>query len=357
MKITLPALFSQLDLRWANDFLGFYKELPYNIYNYGCFVTAWAMVCRYYGKDIDPGQLNIKLKELGAGIGFVNGGDYVSGGVNKIYGDIKEPRTLTPSDLTDAQIGEIRTAIDNGYPVICGIDVNPRTVAYDSHFVIFVDYNPNDENDFTIADPLGGKTRSLKDYLGWLVPGIRKTVYSYVITSGPKPKLNSDTIPVLKTDFEKLVHNSSEWDKVVEYLKSGADPKTTRFEDLQTVIAGIKSRQTDLENQLKKAVDDKALAKQEVVNQKDKLANVSTEYERVLHLKEAEYMALKATVPDMERLEGQYKGTITDLEGKLREAQKQVGLRDLEITKLKNDAEIVNLFDKLIQWIKERINK
>jgi uncharacterized protein YvpB len=358
MKVELPIIYSQWDTRWADTLLGFNTNQPFNIYNYGCFISSWAMVCQYYGKSIDPAQLNQKLKDLGPGKGFTaGGGDYVPGGVNKIYGDIKETRTVTPSLLTDAQLAEIKTSIDNGYPVIICIDYNPKTNQPDTHFVVIVDYNNNDENDFTIADPLGGKIRSLKDYLGWLKPNVRNTIESYVITSGPKPKLNSDTIPVLKTDFANLVHGSSEYDKIVEYLKPGADPKTTQFEDLQTVVAGIKSRQTDLENQLKQAILDKQLAEQEVVNQKDKLANVTADCQRQLTLKTAEYDALKATVPDVQKLKGQYEGTIDELQGELREAQKQVGLKDLEITKLKNDVEVVGWLDKLIQWVKSRVEK
>ena len=356
MKTTLPILYSQWDPRWANDMLGFNTKLPFNMYNYGCYVTAWAMVCRYYGKEVDPGQLNTKLKDLGAGKGF-QGGDYVTGGVHLLYGDIKEARTATPSAVTDAQLGEIRTALDNGYPVICGIDVNPRTVAYDSHFVVVVDYNPNDESDFMIADPLGGKTRSLKDYLGWLVPGVRQTLYSYVITSGPKPKYGGEMIPILKEHYELYVKNHDQWHKLVHYLKPDADPNVTPFEDIQTVIAGIKSRQTDLENQLKQAIIDKELAETEVTNQKDKLANAVAECQRDLKLQKAIYIAQIEAMPNTKKLEAQYKGVIDDLGGKLREAQKQVGLRDLEITRLKGEVEVVNMIDRLLQWIKGKLNK
>lgn len=338
MSVFLPIIYKQGDQRWGPNLLGFNTQAPYDMTNFGCLVTCWAMVDRYFGKDTDPGRLNATYVSMGPGKAFVKGGgDYIPGGNNLAFGDIKEVRTLTPSLITDAQIAEIKNAIDNGYPVIIGIDYNPRDVDYDSHFVTIVDYNPNDENDFTIADPITGTTRSLKDYLGWYKPNARNTIESYVIVTGPKPKLEAGTIPVLKTDFVNLVHNSTEYDKIVAYLKPGADPKTTQFEELQTIVAGIKSRQTDLENQLKQAIADKELALKEVENQKDKLANTIAECQRAIKLKEAEFNALKATIPDMEKLESQYKGTIAGLEGELREAQKTIGLRDLEITSLKNE--------------------
>lgn len=356
-KVNLPILYSQWDDRWAANFLGFNTQLPFNMYNYGCYVTAWAMVCRYFGKEVDPGSLNQKLKDLGVGAGFDGGGNYVPGGVHLLFGDIKEALTRTPSTLTDAQMGEIRTALDNNYPVIIGIDVNPRTVEYNSHFVVVVDYNINDENDLQIADPLGGKIRSLKDYLGWLVPGVRNTIYSYVICTGPKPKYGGEMIPILKEHYELYLKNHDQWHKLVHYLKPGADPNGTLFEDIQTVIAGIKSRQTDLENQLAGAIEAKKLAEQEVTNQKDKVANVEAECQRQLKLAKAEYEALKATTPDIEKLRGQYQGTIDQLGGELREAQKQVGLRDLEIARLKNEVEVVNTLTKLLQWIKSKFTK
>src|SRR3990167_4789113 len=106
MRVNLPILYSQWDDRWNQDLLGFNTDPKFNMYNYGCYVTAWAMVCRYYGKDINPGQLNQSLKNLGIGRGFDRSGSYVPGGVNKIYGDVKEVRIATPSAATDTQLGE-----------------------------------------------------------------------------------------------------------------------------------------------------------------------------------------------------------------------------------------------------------
>lgn len=334
MKTQLPIVYSQQDSRWGKTMLGFNTQLPYNMENYGCLVTCLSMVCRYYGKDIDPGTLNQKLKDIK---GFANSGDYVYGSVPKIYTDIKETRYITPSLLTDAQINEIKASLDAGYPVIIGLDYNPKDVDYDSHFVVIVDYDASDENNFTIADPLGGKVHSLKDYLGWFKPSARGTIERYIITSGPKPKLNSESIPVLKTDFANLVHGSENWDKTVEYTKPGADPKATRFEDVQTVIAGIKSRQTDLENQLKMAISERDNARTEVKNQEDKLANILNECQTNEKLKEVESIALKKSLSEQEKVVGEYRGTIESLQGQLRDVQKQVGLRDLQITALQSE--------------------
>lgn len=357
MAIQLPILYSQKDTRWGNILLGFNTNSTYNLYNYGCLVTCWAMICQYYGKNINPAELNQKLKDLGNGVGFTGGGNYVPGAVNKIYSVIKENRIATPSLMVDTQMAEIKGNIDNGYPVIIGIDYNPQDVDYDSHFVVIVGYNASDENDFTIADPITGTLRSLKSYLGWYKPTARKTIESYVITSGPKPAYNADTIPVLKTDFENLVRKATNFDKMVQYLKPESDPNTTQYEDLQTVVAGIKSRVTDLENQLKQAILDRDLAVTELANQVDKLANVTAQCQRELEQKSIEYDALKSTVPNVEKLKAQYQGTISELEGQLREAQKTVGKRDLTITELKAEIAGLKKSTSILKRLLDRIKK
>lgn len=318
-------------------FLGFNSQLPYNIHNYGCFLCCWAMCDRYYGKETDPAKLNEMYKSMGVGKAFDKGGNYQPGGNNLAYGDIKETRTVTPTALTDEQVNTIKTSIDNGYPVIIGIDYDPKDVDYDSHFVVVVDYDPSDENNLTIADPLGGKLRSLKDYLGWFKPTLRKTIESFVVTTGPKPKLTGEMIAVLKEHYNLYVKNHDQWHKLVHYLKPEADPNGTLFEDIQTIIAGIKSRATDLENQLKTALSQLVEANVEVANQKDKLANAVAECQRELKIQKAEYEAKISAMPDVKKLEAQYKGVISELEGQLREAQKAGGLKDIEIQKLTNE--------------------
>lgn len=364
MKINLPIIYSQGDSRWGSNMLGFNKNQPYNMANFGCLVTCWAMVNRYFGKDTDPGRLNATFTSLGAGKAFTpNGGDYIPGGNHLVFGDIKEMRILTPSLLTDGQIAEIKTSIDNGYPVIICLDYNPKTVAAETHFVVIVDYNPNDENDMTIADPINGTVRSLKNYLGWYKPNMRNTIESYVCVTGPKPKLNGDTVAVPKLDFENLVKKSTQHDKTVDYLKPGADPNTTLFEDLQVVVAGIKSTATDLSNKLKDAIKDKELAETELANQKDKVTNISSQYDQLLKIKQQEYEALKSSVPDMEKLKGQYMGTIDGLSLQLRDAQKVIGTQNITINELKTDLKLckaglppTSVFGKikniLLDWFK-----
>ena len=202
MRVNFDIVYDQGDSRWGSEFLGFNTQLPYNLANYGCLDSCLAMVCKYFGKGEDPLALNNYLKSKK---GFtVDSGLYIYGSLTRCYPDIIEKRTETPSLITDAQIQEIKTALDSGFPVVCQIDYNPKTVANDMHFVAIVDYNPNDENDFTIADPLGGQFKSLKSYLGWWKPNARKTIEQYIIYEGPKPKQSAGQTTIDKKQLGNL---------------------------------------------------------------------------------------------------------------------------------------------------------
>jgi hypothetical protein len=332
MKISLAVLYSQFDSRWANTLLGFNTDPKFNIYNYGCLVSCLAMLCQYFGKEETPATLNDKLKGVN---GFVTGGNYVWGSITKIYKDITEVVTETPLPLTDAQINTIKQNIDEGYPVMCQIDYNPQTVKSDMHFVLIVGYNPAEENDFTIADPLGGAEVSLKKYLGWLKPSARKSIDRFICYKGPKPKITADMIPILKEHFTVFVHNDQQWHKLIAYLELGTDPNITPFEDVQRVIAGYKSNKTDLENRLNGKEEDLQKALTEIKNLEDKVANTIIDCQTQVDLKNAECKALAQNAANVNKLKEEYEGTLAGLRGDIREAQKEVGLRELEITGLK----------------------
>ena len=120
--ITLPKLISQQDSRWANILLGFNTDSTYNIKNYGCLLSCLAMGLCYYGYNTDPEDLNNKLKKAG---GFAGGGNYVWHSVEKITDKMKEAlvRVGDTYPATDDQVKQIKDALDDGYPVISGIQV------------------------------------------------------------------------------------------------------------------------------------------------------------------------------------------------------------------------------------------
>lgn len=241
MKVDLKVQYSQTDSRWSNVLLGFNTDKQYNFYNYACLLCCLASISQYYGKSIDPVQLNDLLKGLGVNVGYQAGtGNYVWKSLTKIYGDITEKLTFASANgpLTQEQINEIKSALDNRYPVIALIDSAPNTSPLDFHFVTITDYNSNDENDFTIYDPMGGATKSLRAYMGWFRPSARETIRQYIIYTGPRPQLELGTINIPIAVNESNVRGSSQWDRICEYLS--LDPKHTLFEKVRDIIDELK---------------------------------------------------------------------------------------------------------------------
>lgn len=243
MKI--PLLYSQWDTRWNNLLLGFNTVSTYNIHNFGCLVSDFAMIATYYGHQITPGELNERMKEKGCYVR--GGGNYIWGSISRIFPDIQDKMTETPGPLTDGQLAEIRTAIDQGKPVILCIDYNPKTVTPDFHYVIAVAYNPGDENDIQIADSLGGKVHSLKDYLGGLWPSARKLILQYAVVTGPVPTATEGSILVSVADNERNVTKATYFDEICRFFNS--EPATM---DSKKVIVLIGNILTALEEQTRK---------------------------------------------------------------------------------------------------------
>jgi hypothetical protein len=352
MKITLPTVFCQKDPRWAGKKING-SSLTFS--QAACLICCEAMVAKYYGRDETPVTWHDKIEAKG---GFRNDGAYYWHTVTKVFKDIVEEVIDTPLPLSDDQIGAIRTKLDQGYPVICQIDYDPKDIDPDMHFVIFTGYNPSDENDFTIVDPYDGKEKSLKAYLGWLKPSARRSIDRMVLQTGNIPEVTAESVIVSKKDYSTLMFQIEQWIKIVGYLLGAeTDPKATTFESCQSVVAGFKSTQTDLKTRLDMAIGELATATVEIQNQKDKLANIEAKCQRDLQTQKAEYEAKISAMPDIKKLEGQYKGTINDLEGKLRESQKTVGLRDLEIAELKGEIPKAKLFDSIINLIKKLLGR
>jgi hypothetical protein len=68
----IPGIYTQRDPRWSNNLLGFNTEQAYNMYHFGCLVTAIANLMWYTGNSTaDPGAVNQWMKDNG---GFAPGG-------------------------------------------------------------------------------------------------------------------------------------------------------------------------------------------------------------------------------------------------------------------------------------------
>lgn len=177
--INLPKIYSQQSSGWKNVKIG---NSTITIGDYGCLLTNESMIARYFENDVNPKELNAKLREIG---GFDSDGNYYWGSISKLFPNIKENYKRTDYKLNDSDIESIKKSIKSGYPVMLWIDYNPKTVSNNMHWVIVVDFDDNDDDNFTIVDPIDGQMRSLKNYLGWFIPSARRAIEAYVIYSGP----------------------------------------------------------------------------------------------------------------------------------------------------------------------------
>lgn len=173
--INLP-LFSQRDSKWASKKLG---TGTITIGTAGCLLTCLAMVAKYYGKDTDPDRMNQSL--IGVN-GFAQQNLYIWGSINKVYGDISEPKRVpTPNPLTSAQFAEIDAELAAGRPVIIEVDFVPSTASVDMHFVVLTGKDSN--GNYIVADPWYGDSGANLGRYG--VPA--KTIQQYTFTFGPLP--------------------------------------------------------------------------------------------------------------------------------------------------------------------------
>lgn len=346
MKLKIPVLFSQTDPRWANILLGFNTNKIYNIYNYGCLITVLAMIAKYYGEEVNPETINKKLKKIK---GFTAGsGNYIWGSLARLYpGTEKHTKTSLP--LNDKQIGEIRTALDSGYPVMVFIDYNPKTAKPDQHWVLFIDYNPKNENDFTIIDPIGGVEKSLKSYLGWWKPSARKSIEAYVIYKGKVPK-KQEGFFVDEKVFGKLVGNSTKWDKIHSYLELNGNPDDTSFDDAQRVIAGYKSRGTDQE---KRAVS----AESELKNRIEQVARLKGQLLKEAGMRKTLNDQFKSAVKNYNDSGGVYEGRMEEMQGEINALAAEKGACQNKLSEAERERQEVKWL--LIIWgkIREFINK
>lgn len=272
-KIKLPVIYSQWDNKWAKEILGYNSQNSgFDLYNYGCLITCLAMALEYYGKPETPKDINEDLKDSN---GFAkDSGDYVWGSAQKIFKQIEnEEHIVTPYPLTDDQMSEINKALDYGFPVLVQVDYNPKTVKPDQHFVLLIGRNPNDENDYTVADPLGGVERSLKHYLGWFRPSARKTIESYTVLEGKVPASNALKDQVIDFDDPEGKRRSVMW-----YVTAWFDQKVDK-------------------NNQKKEFEDKLNKKDEAFSQNATLLNAATQE---VARKETKIQQLTARVQNLE---------------------------------------------------------
>lgn len=171
----------------------------------------------------------------------------------------------------------------------------------------------------TMSDENKNRINTDNGYKGFIDP---KPVLEQLNKGGVVMPTNQMTVD--QDLFGKVVGNSSKWDSTVKYLELPNDPATTPFEDVQRVIAGFKSRGTDLQNQLTTALAELKNREEQVGRLKAQLTDGSNVNSALL-TNEIE-MRKKA-----EEKVGVLMGQITALQGQVNEEAKAKGQLNLDL--------------------------
>lgn len=322
MKLQIDTKYSQRDGQWAGIMLGFNTVAPYTIGNFGCKLTCLAMYARAIGKMETPATLNEKLKTTNQ---FTNGGELNNDNCfNVVFGDVNLKYQSRKYDdlIPDTLLTTMKQYLDQGYVLFAEIDFYPATVNEDMHFVLINGY---DDQNWYCVDPWTGTQVTLAVYGD--VKRVLYRVYCYDKTLSKEGE--TITIPVETNDTN--VKKATQWDATVGKYVPNKDPKDALFADLQAVVAGYLSIATTAQNDKLEIQKQLAIANTEIENQKDKVANIQADCQKSYDLLLGDYNTLKSTAVTIEKLRGQYQGTVDEQAGTIRALQKQSGLDAITI--------------------------
>lgn len=175
----------------------------------------------------------------------------------------------------------------------------------------------------------------------------------------PKEKL---TMTIDEELFTHLVDGSTVRKELAIYLRENGgngfdDPDNTPLSTFKSHYQGKQSYITSLENDKNKLNTDLAKANTEIENQKDKLANKEAEWQGQDKLRLAQIDKLNKDLKNAESLVGQYTGTISTLEGNLRDKQKEVGQLQLRIAELESGKPSTNILQAIVDFLVKLLSK
>ena len=123
----------------------------------------------------------------------------------------------------------------------------------------------------------------------------------------PMPDTN---ITIEGSLYGKLVGNSTKWDEIVKYLEISGDPSSTSFEDVQRVVAGLKSRITDIQTQL-------GNTQAELENRVEQISRLKEQVTNNDKLRAELIKKLSDTVLEQQGMVGVYEKRLKEIQGEL----------------------------------------
>jgi hypothetical protein len=146
VKLDVP-MYNQEDETWSDDQLGDCENTT--IGSAGCAISSIAMVFKYYGVDTDPQNMNNWSRD----------NKYYSDGCNIQWknADERSIDTLKWIGTFSTDLDQIKSELDNGYPVIAEVRMSLISGGKTQHFVVITGYSESETGlEFYINDPVGG---------------------------------------------------------------------------------------------------------------------------------------------------------------------------------------------------------
>lgn len=188
---------------------------------------------------------------------------------------------------------------------------------------------------FVLTDSEGVRQyRTKASNLGFLDPHSKvlpPNVPQYeVIWLKPGDNMQEGNMEISIADFERIRGNSEKWDETVRYLEVQGDPATTPFDKVKSVIAGFKSRLTDLGKQLTSALA-------EVTNRTEQVSRLKSQLLDEAKLHKDQYDKLNQTLKITESQRDSLEGRIKALQGQVDILAKEKGQAALDKAKVEAD--------------------
>ena len=147
--LKIPSFYNQRDKRWALDKLGNTNETVGKV---GCLISSICMNISYYQKDIDPKNLNQKLRELD---GYTNRGWL-------IWSKLQEIDKKFSISFPKLSHKSIEKYLLQQKPVLAKVYINKII----PHWVLIVGKK---DNEYLMLDPLGdGEITKVSSYGGYI---------------------------------------------------------------------------------------------------------------------------------------------------------------------------------------------
>lgn len=150
----------------------------------------------------------------------------------------------------------------------------------------------------------------------------------------------SDNIKIASDLIIAYRKKSTQFDKVCSYLQIPSDPKDVMFEDIQKVIAGIKSSDNSAKRQVQELGAQLAVTQQEVKNREEQVSRLKTQLTETIESYQIEIEALKNKPDETSELVTNLRAQVVSLEGKYEEAMKEKGSNLKDLAEAKKNLDI-----------------